>query len=69
MIIAKVWGELTFDELAVLMNCSPASAHRRYVLALTELKQRVLEANIQCASNTQCTANNPCVNQTNSGER
>jgi DNA-directed RNA polymerase specialized sigma24 family protein len=63
MIIAKVWGELTFDELAVLMNCSPASAHRRYVLALTELKQLVLEAN------TQYTANNPCVNQTNSGER
>jgi DNA-directed RNA polymerase specialized sigma24 family protein len=57
MIIAKVWGELTFEELAELMNCSPASAYRRYVLALAELKQRVL------AEST------PCVNKTNSGQR
>jgi RNA polymerase sigma factor (sigma-70 family) len=57
MIIAKVWGELTFEELAELMNCSPASAYRRYVLALTELKQRVRAANT------------PCVNKTNSGQR
>ncbi|MFN7841352.1 MAG: RNA polymerase sigma factor [Pirellula sp.] len=44
MIIAKVWGELTFEELAELMNCSPASAYRRYVAALTELKQSVLDS-------------------------
>ncbi|MCU0718645.1 MAG: sigma-70 family RNA polymerase sigma factor [Pirellula sp.] len=42
MIIAKVWGELTFEELAELMNCSPASAHRRYITALTDLKHSVL---------------------------
>jgi RNA polymerase sigma-70 factor (ECF subfamily) len=63
MIIAKVWGELTFEELAVLMNCSPASAHRRYVLALTELKHWVLEASTQCGAITKC------VNKTNSGQR
>jgi DNA-directed RNA polymerase specialized sigma24 family protein len=42
MIIAKVWGELTFEELAELMNCSPASAYRRYVAALADLKHSVL---------------------------
>ena len=44
MIIAKVWGELTFEELAELMNCSSASAYRRYVSALAELKHSVLAA-------------------------
>ncbi len=57
MIIAKVWGDLTFEELAELMNCSPASAYRRYVCALTELKQLVL------APST------PYVNKTNKGLR
>lgn len=42
MIIAKVWGELTFEELAELMDCSPASAYRRYTTALSELKESVL---------------------------
>lgn len=42
MIIAKVWGDLTFEELAELMNCSPASAYRRYIAALTDLKKSVL---------------------------
>jgi RNA polymerase sigma factor (sigma-70 family) len=45
MIIAKVWGDLTFEELAELMNCSPASAYRRYVAALTDLKHSVLAGN------------------------
>lgn len=42
MIIAKVWGGLTYDELAELMNCSSASAYRRYIAALAELKSVVL---------------------------
>jgi len=42
MVIAKVWGELTFEELAELMNCSPASAYRRYVSALSELRCSIL---------------------------
>jgi RNA polymerase sigma-70 factor (ECF subfamily) len=45
MIIAKVWGELTFEELAELMNCSPASAYRRYIDALNQLKRLVLATN------------------------
>jgi DNA-directed RNA polymerase specialized sigma24 family protein len=57
MIIAKVWGDLTFEELAELMNCSPASAYRRYVCALAELKQLVLAAST------------PYVNKTNKGIR
>lgn len=43
LIVAKVWGELTFEELAELMNCSPASAYRKYTAALSELKRTVLE--------------------------
>jgi len=34
MIIAKVWGELTFEELAELMNCSPASDQSRFEQSL-----------------------------------
>lgn len=43
LIVAKVWGELTFEELAELMNCSPATAYRKYTAALSELKRTVLE--------------------------
>lgn len=42
MIVAKIWGELTFEELAELMNCSTASAYRRYSAALSDLKRSVL---------------------------
>jgi RNA polymerase sigma factor (sigma-70 family) len=42
MIIARVWGELSFEELGQLMNCSASSAHRRYVSALSELRDSVL---------------------------
>jgi DNA-directed RNA polymerase specialized sigma24 family protein len=42
MIVAKVWGELSFEELGELMNCSASSAYRRYTAALTELKSIVL---------------------------
>lgn len=38
ILVARVWGELNFGELAVLMNCSASSAHRRYLAALERLK-------------------------------
>lgn len=52
MIIAKIWGELTFEELAELMNCSPASAYRRYVDALNQLKRLMLATNTNHVSKT-----------------
>ncbi|MEM8733219.1 MAG: RNA polymerase sigma factor [Planctomycetota bacterium] len=39
LLVARVWGELSFDELASLMQCSVSSAHRRYRAALASLKQ------------------------------
>lgn len=43
MILAKVWGELTFEELGELMDCSSSSAYRRYCAALATLKCSLLE--------------------------
>ncbi len=40
-VIARLWGEMTFDELAQLQDCSLATAHRRYQEALRELKRRL----------------------------
>ncbi len=38
LLVARVWGELNFEQLAELMNCSISSAHRRYRTALQRLK-------------------------------
>lgn len=42
MIVARVWGELSYEELGELMNCSASSAFRRYAAALSALKRTVL---------------------------
>jgi RNA polymerase sigma-70 factor (ECF subfamily) len=41
VIVARLWGGLTFAEIAELAGCSLASAHRRYQAGLTELRQRL----------------------------
>lgn len=41
VVVARIWGELTFEELAALQNCSVATAHRRYVEALRQLQKRL----------------------------
>jgi RNA polymerase sigma factor (sigma-70 family) len=41
VIVARLWGGLTFGEVADLAGCSLASAHRRYQAGLTELRQRL----------------------------
>lgn len=38
LLVARVWGELNFEELSILMGCSVSSAHRRYAAALQHLK-------------------------------
>ena len=41
LLVARIWGELNFEELATLMGCSVSSAHRRYKSALAVLKQKL----------------------------
>jgi RNA polymerase sigma factor (sigma-70 family) len=38
LLVARIWGELSFEQLAELLACSVSSAHRRYYAALENLK-------------------------------
>jgi RNA polymerase sigma factor (sigma-70 family) len=40
-IVARLWGELTFEEIAELTSVTASTAHRRYVAGLTELRERL----------------------------
>jgi RNA polymerase sigma-70 factor (ECF subfamily) len=42
VIVARVWGGLTFEEVGSVAGCSPATAYRRYQAGLTQL-QEILE--------------------------
>jgi RNA polymerase sigma-70 factor (ECF subfamily) len=39
VLIARLWGGLTFDQVAHLVNCPLPTAHRRYHAGLTTLRQ------------------------------
>jgi RNA polymerase sigma-70 factor (ECF subfamily) len=41
VIVARLWGGLTFAEVAELVGCSLATAQRRYQTGLAELKERL----------------------------
>jgi RNA polymerase sigma-70 factor (ECF subfamily) len=41
IIVARIWGGLTFDEIARLVGCSLPTAQRRYQAGLTELRERM----------------------------
>jgi RNA polymerase sigma-70 factor (ECF subfamily) len=41
VIVARLWGGLTFEEIARLVGCSLPTAHRRYQAGLTELHERL----------------------------
>ncbi len=41
VIVARIWGGLTFDEVAGLVGCSLPTAHRRYQAGLTDLRERL----------------------------
>jgi RNA polymerase sigma factor (sigma-70 family) len=55
IIVARLWGGLTFDEVAVLMDCSLPTAHRRYQAALAALRERVQQPWTQTAPVTKAT--------------
>src|SRR5262245_10951285 len=37
-IVARLWGGLTFDQIAVVSGCSPSSAFRRYEAGIAALR-------------------------------
>ena len=41
IIVARLWGGLTFEEVAHLVGCSLTTAHRRYQQGLAELRSRL----------------------------
>jgi RNA polymerase sigma-70 factor (ECF subfamily) len=41
VVVCRVWGGLTFDEVAQLVGCSLATAHRRYQAGLSKLREKL----------------------------
>lgn len=41
IVVARIWGGLTFDEIGELVGVSPSTAHRRYEAGLIELRDRI----------------------------
>jgi len=41
VIVAKIWGDMSFEEIAELLGTSRSTAHRRYVEGLNILKNMV----------------------------
>ena len=41
VIVARIWGGLTFDQIARLQGCSLTTAHRRYQAGLSQLHERL----------------------------
>lgn len=41
VIVARLWGGLTFEEVARLVGCSLPTAHRRYLTGLSQLRERL----------------------------
>lgn len=39
IVIARIWGGLSFEQIADLTNCSSSSVHRHYHASLKKLKQ------------------------------
>lgn len=48
VVVARLWGGLTFAEIARLTETSDSTAHRRYEAALAELRKRL---NLPCRPN------------------
>jgi RNA polymerase sigma-70 factor (ECF subfamily) len=41
IIVAHLWGGLTFEQIAEVADCSISTAHRRYVAGLATLRERL----------------------------
>jgi RNA polymerase sigma factor (sigma-70 family) len=51
VVVARLWGGLTFEEIAELSGCSLPTAHRRYRAALNTLRERLEGPCTQMARN------------------
>ncbi len=49
VIVARIWGGLTFEHVGEVTGCSSSAAHRRYRAGMTALRERL---GIQCLTNT-----------------
>ena len=45
IVVARIWGGLSFEQIAELTNLSSSSAHRHYRASLEELKRYLDESN------------------------
>ena len=50
VIVARIWGGLTFEQIASLQGCSVTTAHRRYQAGLSQLHERLEPS---CATNSK----------------
>jgi RNA polymerase sigma-70 factor (ECF subfamily) len=50
VIVAHLWGGLTFEQIAALMDCSSSTAHRWYSAGLALLRERL---DVPCPSRTR----------------
>jgi RNA polymerase sigma factor (sigma-70 family) len=41
VIVARLWGGLTFEDIAHMIGCSLPTAHRRYQTGLAQLRERL----------------------------
>lgn len=46
VIVARIWGRLTFAEIAKLTGSSAATVHRRFVEGLAFLKEKLADVNV-----------------------
>src|SRR3954453_16555268 len=54
LVVMRIWGRLTFEDIGAAMNVSTATAHRQYERALTKLRN-LLES--PCSTNKNNTTN------------
>jgi RNA polymerase sigma factor (sigma-70 family) len=48
IVVARIWGELSFQQIGQLVGVSDSAAHRRYEAALSTLRQKL---RLPCAKN------------------
>jgi RNA polymerase sigma factor (sigma-70 family) len=41
VIVARLWGGLTLEQIAIAMSCSVSTAHRRYEAGIAALRERL----------------------------
>ncbi|MBX3414539.1 MAG: RNA polymerase sigma factor [Pirellulales bacterium] len=54
VVVARLWGGLSFAEIGQLVGCSSSAAHRRYFAALETLRERF---GVECPPTSDCPKN------------